>query len=219
MSYYHGKQYFDEESGKQNYLVFLRISKYFKLNSVADTSDYVLSWQSKGLSIESIKPPTTTNNSLTPELNYYGTKTNIKFTRSCLKQSSHIFKRKKVVNIYIAYELTASSSHDSDSTLKNCLFSRVTLTKNADIEMYKHSGYGIGFDKRSRFLFPSGGFGQNVLMFGADMSTSIDIDNKKRHINTWKRTNARIRKCFNCRKMYSINFAVTKKKMLFKFVL
>ena len=35
LSYYCGKQYFDEESGKQNYLVFLPLRKYFKLNSVA----------------------------------------------------------------------------------------------------------------------------------------------------------------------------------------
>ena len=77
LSYYRGKQYFVEESGKQNYLVFLPINKYFKLNSVVNAADYVLSWQSKGLSNESIKPPTTTDNSLTPELNYYGTKTKI----------------------------------------------------------------------------------------------------------------------------------------------
>ena len=83
--------------------------KYFKLNLVVDTVDYDLSWQSKGLSNESIRPPTTTNNNLTPELNYYGTKTKIKFTGSCLKQSSHIFTHKKVVNIYIVYELAASS--------------------------------------------------------------------------------------------------------------
>ena len=83
--------------------------KYFKLNLVVDTVDYDLSWQSKGLSNESIKPPTTTNNNLTPELNYYGTKIKIKFTGSCLKQSSHIFTHKKVVNIYIVYELAASS--------------------------------------------------------------------------------------------------------------
>ena len=57
--------------------------KYFKLNSVVNVVDRVLSWQSKGLSNENIKPPTTTNNSLTPELNYYGTKTKIKFTGSC----------------------------------------------------------------------------------------------------------------------------------------
>ena len=73
---YHGKQYFDEGSGKKNYLVFLLMGKYFKLNLVAGAADYVLSWQSKGLSNESIKPPTT-NNSLTPELNYYGTKTRV----------------------------------------------------------------------------------------------------------------------------------------------
>ena len=74
-SYYCGKQYFDEGSSKQNYLVFLPLTKYFKLNSVVDTVDYVLSWQSKGLCNESIKPPTTTNNSLTPKLCYYDTKT------------------------------------------------------------------------------------------------------------------------------------------------
>ena len=85
LSYYRGKQYFDEGSGKQNYLVFLPMGKYFKLNSVAGAADYVLSWQSKGLCDESIKPPTTTNNSLNPELNYYGTKTKVKFTRSCLE--------------------------------------------------------------------------------------------------------------------------------------
>ena len=32
LSYCRGKQYFDEGSGKQNYLVFLPIGKYFKLN-------------------------------------------------------------------------------------------------------------------------------------------------------------------------------------------
>ena len=42
---------------------------------VVDAADYVLSWQAKGLSNDSIKRPTTTNNSLTPELNYHGTKT------------------------------------------------------------------------------------------------------------------------------------------------
>ena len=45
LSYYRGKQYFDQGSGKQNYLVFLQMRKYFKLNSVVNTADYVLSWQ------------------------------------------------------------------------------------------------------------------------------------------------------------------------------
>ena len=101
----------------------------------------------------------------------------------------------------------ASSSHNSDPTLKNCLFGTATLTKNADIDKYKYSGYGNGFDRRSSFSFSSGGFGQNILIidikniliFGVDMSSSAHIDNKKRHISCWKRTNTRIRTYFNCR--------------------
>ena len=76
----------------------------------------------------------------------------------------------------------ATTSHSSDPTIKNWLFGAVTLTKNADMEKYKYSGYGIGFDGRSSFLFLSGGFGQNILIFGADMSSSIHIDNKKKDI-------------------------------------
>ena len=41
LSYYRGKQYFDKRSGKQSYLEFLSLRKYFKLNSVVDTVDYV----------------------------------------------------------------------------------------------------------------------------------------------------------------------------------
>ena len=62
-----------------------------------------------------------------------GTKTRVKFTGSCFKQSNISYTHGKVVNIYIAYELDASSSHVNDPTLKNCLLGAVTLTKNADI--------------------------------------------------------------------------------------
>ena len=71
-----GKRHF-EEDGTQNYLVFQPINKIFK---VITNTDYVLSWKSKGLSAENIKPPTPSDNSLTPALNYYGTKTRVKFT-------------------------------------------------------------------------------------------------------------------------------------------
>ena len=213
LRYYRGKQYFDEGSGKQNYLVFLPMGKYFKLNSVVGAIDRVLSWQSKGISNESIKTPATSNNSLTPELNYYGTKTRVKFIRSCLKQSKISYTHGKVVNIYIVYELAASNSHDSDLTIKNCLFGAVTLTKNADIEKYKYSGYGIGFDRRSSFSFTGGVFGQNVLIFGADMSTSIHIDNKKKDILVLGRGPTQgLESTLTAEKIYSINFTVTKKK-------
>ena len=68
------------------------------------------------------------------------------------------------------------------------------------MEKYKYSGYEIGFDRRSSFSFPSGGFGPNVLIFGVHMSSSAYIDNKKKDINSRKRTNTRIRTYFNCRK-------------------
>ena len=72
-----------EEVGTQNYLAFQPLNKYFKV--IANT-DYVSSWKYKGLSAETIKPLTTSDNSLTPAVSYYGTKTRVNFTGSCLKQ-------------------------------------------------------------------------------------------------------------------------------------
>ena len=60
--------------------------KYFKLNPIVNVIDYVSSWRSKGISNESINPPTTTDNSLSPKLSYYGTEIRVQFTGSCLKQ-------------------------------------------------------------------------------------------------------------------------------------
>ena len=79
------------------------------------------------------------------------------------------------------------SSHSNDPTLKNCLFGAVTKTKNADFDKYGYSGYGVGFDRKSSFPFPDGGFGENVLIFGVHMTSSSHIDNKKRYISSWKK--------------------------------
>ena len=127
LSYFKGKQYFDEGSGKQNYLVFLPFRKYFKLNSVVGVVDHVLSWQSKGISNESFKSTAISDNTINPRLNYHGTKTRVQFTGSCLKQPDYIFTYEKVPNIYIVYELRASTSHISDPKVKNCLFGAVKL--------------------------------------------------------------------------------------------
>ena len=151
--------------------------RYFKMIT---NTDYISSWKSKVLSAESIKPPTISDNSLTPALSYYGTKTRVTFTGSCLKQSKISYTHGKVVNIYMVYELGASSSHVNHPTLKNCLFGAVSLTKNADIDKYGYSGYGIGFGRRGSFSFPGGGYGQNVLIFGVNMSFSAHIDNNKK---------------------------------------
>ena len=161
LSYFIGNSHF-EEDGTQNYLVFQPVYRYFKGFSITQYLEYVSEWKPKGLSSESIKAIFTSDNSLNPTLSYYDAKVRVKFTGSCLKQSKISYTHGKVVNIYIVYELGASSSNNNDPTLKDCLFGAVTLTKNADFDKYKYSGYGIGFDRRSAFLFPGGGFGQNV---------------------------------------------------------
>ena len=139
----------------------------------------------------------------------------MQFTKSCLKQSSHIFTYKKIVNVYIIYELAASSSHTSDPKIKNCLFGAVTLTKNADIDKYKYSGYGIGFDRRGTFSFPGGGFDQNVIVFEVDMNSSIHIDNKGKDILIlgFGPTRGLGENSLTAEKMYPINVTVAKKRI------
>ena len=176
-SYFRGKKYF-EENGAQSYLVLQPIFKYFKIIA---NKKLISSWKSKRLSDETITPYATSDNSLTPLIDHYGSKLRVKFNNSCLKQSNKLtYSYGARANIYIIYELSASSSNDNDHTLKNCLFGAVTLTKNADIAKYGYSGFGIGFDRRSSFSFPCAGFGQNVSIFGVDMSSSSHIDNKKK---------------------------------------
>ena len=65
-----------------------------------------------------------------------------------MKQDSVTFNHKKVVNIYIVYEISKSININNYPTLENCLFGVVRLTKNADIDKYKYSGCGIGFDRK-----------------------------------------------------------------------
>ena len=87
------------------------------------------------------------------------------------------------------------------------------MTKNADIEKYGYSGYGTGFDRRSDFSFPGSGFGQNVLIFGVDISSSAHIDNKKKDILVLgKGPTQGLEHTLTAEKMYSINSTVTNKK-------
>ena len=123
-----------------------------------------------------------------------------------------------MVNIYIVYELSAPSSDSDDPTLKNCLFGAITLTKNADIDKYGYSGYGIGFDRKSSFSFSSGGFGQNVIIFIVDMSSSAHVDNKKKDILILGKVPTQgLEHTLTVEKMYSINFTVTKNKFCLSF--
>ena len=206
MSYFIDKSHFEEDD-TQSYLGFEPINKYFKVNG---NTLSISSWKSNGLSAETINPPTM---SLSPLIDYVDNVIRLKFYGSCLKQSNKVtYTHRTIVNIYIVYELGASTSHNNDLTLKNCLFGAVTLTKNADIEKYGYSGYGIGFHRRSSFSFPSVRFGQNVLILGVDMSSSAHIDNEKKDILVIRNGQTQgLERTLSAEKMYSINFTVTRK--------
>ena len=137
-TYFIGKSHV--EDGRQNYLVFQPMYKYLKVFSITQYVEYVWEWKSKGLSSESIRAISTSDNSLNPTLSYYDTKIRVKFTGSCLKQPKISYIHGKVVNIYIVYELGASSSQNNNPTLKKCLICAATLTKNTDIDKYGYSG-------------------------------------------------------------------------------
>ena len=124
------------------------------------------------MSDERINSIKTSNHSITPNLDYYGTKTRVEVNGSYLKQDSVTFSHRKVVNIYIVYEISKSINISNYLTQENCLFGAVSLTKNADINKYKYSGYGIRFDRHRSFSFPGIGLGRNVIIFGVDMSSS-----------------------------------------------
>ena len=101
LSYFHGKNYFDEGSN-QNYYIFQPISKYLKVSNVSDIN-YILSWKCRGLNdikIESIK---TNNYLLNPYIDTYNTsKIRIKF----LNRFPLTILHGDIVNIYIVYEIS-----------------------------------------------------------------------------------------------------------------
>ena len=57
-----------------------------------------------------------------------------------MKQHKITYNRGKAVNIYIFYKISRNINISNYLTLENCLFGAVSLTKNADINKYKHSG-------------------------------------------------------------------------------
>ena len=89
----------------------------------------------------------------------------------------------------------------------------VSLTKNADIDKYGYSRYGIGFDRHWSFSFPGTGLGKNVIIFGVDMSLSTKIDNTKKDILILAKGSTKgLEHTLSAEKMHSINFTVTGNK-------
>ena len=137
---------------------------------------------------------------------------------SCLIQDRATFNHGKIVSIYIVYKIiriaNINGNRYSNLAIENALFGAVSLTKNVDIDKYKYSGYGIAFDKRGSFSFPGDGYGQNVIVFGADMNSSPHIDNKGKDILIFGigPMQGLGEYSLTAEKMYSINFTKDTKK-------
>ena len=206
LSYFTGKS---EEDGTQNYLVFEPMQRYFKRIVGSGDGKHIYYWKSKGLSDERINSIKTSDYGITPYLSYYDTnKIRVKFDGGCLKQDQGTLLHGGIVNIYIVYEITDNFNVSSYPTLENCLFGTVKLTKNADIDKYGYSGYGIGFDRHGSFSFPGTGLGRNVIIFGVDMSSSTKIDNRKKDILILgKGPTQGLEHTLSAEKMYSTNLS------------
>ena len=89
LSYFIEKSHFDED-GAQNYFVFQSMIEYFTLNS-----NWIPKWKSKGLSNESLEVISTSDNTLTASVNYYGDIARLKFTGSFLQQNVVQYSHKK----------------------------------------------------------------------------------------------------------------------------
>ena len=130
-------------------------------------------WKSEGLFDKSLKPAAS-NNSFAAALNYINTTIRTKFDGSCLL--------KQKGNIDLVYEITLwPSTVGQDFLLRNSLFGCVKSSRNtADFDKCKHSGNGIGSDAHRSFSLSYGSeFGKNVIL-GADLSSSVQVDNRKK---------------------------------------
>ena len=174
---------------QQNYLVY-----ECKINSFAFNGKKITNWRSTGTfnysddyysmnGIEDTKAnlPLLKNNKETYVLlqgNYF-------------QQSNKIIipnNNKKA--IYVVYKLDPiSSTRSTNYTIQNALFAAMKITKNADYSENNYTGYGLCFDEGGEFghTVRQGNFdrttdARNVIIFGADMSSSIHATNRANNI-------------------------------------
>ena len=89
----------------------------------------------------------------------------------------------------------------------------IGLTKHANIDQYKYSGYGTGFDRHAFFSYHSGGTCNKVIIFDVDMSSSPKVDNRKKYILILGNGSTQgLEHALSAEKMYTINFTEHNKK-------
>ena len=130
---------------------------------------------------ENIASSTLSDFKLNPQ-SYFGIIRKVGFSKVCLTEDKVTSVHRKLVSIYIAYDISRKFNISAYPTLENYFFGAVSFSKNADFDKSKYSEYGNGFDRRVFLSHPSGGIGRIVINFGVDMNSSTKIDNKKKGI-------------------------------------
>ena len=183
--------------------------KYFKI-----VDNKITSWESKGFSNEKISFFPRLINNQPPSLAYDSARIKLKFNGDFLKQDKVTYNHGSLVNIYIVYRLGPFTNSTKSATLENCLFVAVKLTKNTDIGKQKYSRYGVGFDSRGSFTYPSGRYCRNVFIFGADLSNSAHPNNKTRSTSVLGKDFIQgiVNTTVYAEEMYSTNFTGANKK-------
>ena len=93
------------------------------------------------------------------------------------------------------------------------------MTKNPDIDKYKYSGYGIGFERRVEFSLDNG-IDRNVIISGLNLSSSPDNDNKKKDLLILdKGPTQGLEHTMTAQKMNPIYFSENNKKVSFELTL
>ena len=99
---------------------------------------------------------------------------------SCLKQRNIDFSPPNRISVFTVYELDARSRYlNSDFNLKDCFFGGV----NAEPDKCSDSRYGTDLHSLSLYLLSNFDCGENVIIFGVDMISSVHIGNKKKDVS------------------------------------
>ena len=116
------------------------------------------------MSEENIENITKSNSNFAPTFVDHHVLPDIDFNGHCLIKNN-ISIPKNVINLHISYTLNPQLRNlNTYFTLGNCSFGSIKLTKNDDLDKYKCTGYGTGFDSRSEFSFTDGSFGKMSLV-------------------------------------------------------
>ena len=136
------------------------------------------------MSSEKLNTPTTTDYSLSQSIKWYRYWIfGLVLKGSCSKKKKEIYTPVNGIIVFIVYELdTTSRDLNTGFTLKDCFLVGVKIVKNADPYQFVFNGCGIRFNLRSELSLSDVSVGKNAIIFGIDMSSSVDIDDKKKDI-------------------------------------